>query len=308
MGWLEAGDLQALIWGAHPKPTMQEKVRTLMIDRVWNRFQLDAFSMNEKAMTTFAEHLYHQKAVTLFGYVQSIYHFAQFIRTSPFQGITFKGIFTTAELLIPSVRHFIEETFQCKVFNRYSSLELGNVACECQAHNGMHTNIENNYVEILCDGSPAKTGVPGELIITNLNNLGMPFIRYRIGDIGTWHIDQDCVCGRASPKLVSIEGRIIDSFFTYDGKIIWSGFLAAIFNRFAHPAIKQFRIVQKSLKLTIVYLVSEGEVPRLVLDDIVNAIQSALGEEVNVNFEFLKQISPLPSGKHQYAISELNRR
>ena len=157
-----------------------------MIDQVWNRFPMNAFMMTDESMTAFAERVRRQRPRILFGYATSIYRFAQFIRNSPFQDIAFDSIFTSAELLHPSVRQYIEETFHCKVYDRYGTMELGGVACECEAHTGLHISAENNYVEILSDGLPAEAGEVGDLIVTNLNNRGMPFIRYRIGDAGAW--------------------------------------------------------------------------------------------------------------------------
>jgi phenylacetate-CoA ligase len=302
-GW-KLGDLQAFIWGGRMKPPLLKKLRAWMIDWVWNRVKLNAFLMNEKDMVAFAKRMQRQRPRILFGYVSSVNQFAQFIRQSPYTDITFDGIFTTSECLLPSVRKFIEETFRGKVYDRYSSLDVGGVACECAAHTGLHVSVENNYVEILQDGSPALPGEVGEIIVTNLNNLGMPFIRYSIGDAGAWSDDENCSCGRASPMISTIEGRLVDSFLTRDGRRVWSG---APFICLAHPSIKQFQVVQKTLDKLVVRLVQNSEIPQSQLNEILQAIQYTFGNNVVVEFEFMDEIPPLPSGKHSYIISELNR-
>ena len=308
MGWAgwELGDLQALIWGANINPGLTRRMRARLIDWVWNRFQTDAFVMTDQTMTAFAQRIRRQRPPILFGYATSLYRFAQFIGRSPYQDITFKGVFASAELLLPSVREFIENTFRCRVFNRYGTLELGGVACECEAHTGLHVSMENNYVEILCNGYPAEPGKVGDIIVTNLNNLGMPFIRYSIGDGGAWYLGTNCTCGRVSPMLQAVEGRIVDSFKTRDGRVVWAGFAGAAFHCLDHPAIKQFQAVQKSLDNIIVRLVPDGEIPQPVLEEISHAIQAVFGENVVVDFEFPDAIPALPSGKHRYAVSELN--
>jgi phenylacetate-CoA ligase len=273
---------------------------------VWNRFSMNAFMMTDESMTAFAGHVRRHRPRILFGYATSIYRFAQFVRNNPFQDIGFDSIFTSAELLHPFARQYIEETFQCKVYDRYGTLELGGVACECEAHAGLHISTENNYVEVLCGGLPAEAGEVGDLIVTNLNNRGMPFIRYRIGDAGAWDEADACPCGRASPKLKSLEGRIVDSFKTADGRIVWSGFAGAAFRCLTHPTIAQFQVIQKSLDKMVVRLVPVGEVPQAILDQIAQAVRATFGDRINVEFEFWQEIPPLPSGKHQYAISELN--
>ena len=301
------GDVHAMIWGAPQNPTLSRKIRIALIDLTWNRFQVNAFELTNDSLTTFAKHVQRQAPHILFGYATSLYHFAQFIRQSPYLNITFHGVISTSELLLPPVRQFIEETFRCKVFDRYATLELGGIACECEAHTGLHISMENNYVEILCHGSPAKTGEVGDFIVTNLNNFGMPFIRYSVGDAGAWYTGENCSCGRDSSMLEMIEGRLVDSFYTRDGRKVWSGFAGAGFRCLAHPAIKQFQVVQKTLDKMVVRLVVDGELPQSAAEEIKLAFKAAYGENITVDLEFLNEIPPLRSGKHQYAVSEINK-
>ena len=310
IGWAGCGlgDRHAFIWGVSQQMNWRQKTRSRLIDSVWNRFLINAFAMTDETMTNFARRISREKPKVLFGYATALFRFAQFVRTSPFKEITFNGIISSSETLLPQVRQFLEETFQCKVYNRYGTLELGGVACECEAHTGLHISMENNYVEILCDGLPAKTGTAGEIIVTNLNNLGMPFIRYSIGDAGAWYSGEDCPCGRKLPMLKTIDGRLVESFYTRDGRTVWSGFTGAAYRCLAHPTIKQFQVVQKNLDKMVVRLVPNGTVPRQILDEISQAIQISYGDRVVVEFEFLDEIPLLPSGKHSYAISEMNRK
>jgi phenylacetate-CoA ligase len=305
LGW-KLGDNHAWIYIAPTRPSLREKARVEIADWAWNRFQLNACSMTEESMTTFARRLRRQKTKLLWCCTSSLYHFAQYIRTSPYRDITFDGIFTTAEVLLPAVRQFIEETFRCRVFNRYGTMELGGVACECQAHTGYHICADSNYIEILHRGLPAKPEELGPIIVTNLNNRAMPFIRYSIGDVGAWTAAENCPCGRSAPMLSAIEGRITEMFQTRDGRYVRAAFSGG-FRCLAHPAIKQFQIIQKSLDKIVVRLVPDGEIPQSVLDEITQTVQATFGRNVMVDFEFPTEIAPLPSGKHQYAISELNR-
>jgi phenylacetate-CoA ligase len=308
LGWagLKVGDQHALIWGASFNPIAGKKIRAYLINQVWNRFQINAFAMTDKSMALFAERISHQKPRILFGYATSIYCFAQFVRRSPYTGMKFDGIFTSAETLLPPMRDVIEETFNCRVFNRYGTLELGGVACECEAHTGMHISGENNYVEILHQDCPTEPGEVGDLIVTNLINLGMPFIRYSIGDTASWSIEGDCPCGRVAPMLSMIEGRITEMFQTRDGRYVRAAFSGG-YSCLTHPSIKQFQVIQKSLDRMVIRLVLDGEMHQHSLDNIVQTIKDIFGDNVLVDFEFLDEIPHLPSGKHQYAISELNR-
>ncbi len=107
--------------------------------------------------------------------------------------------------------------------------------------------------------------------------------------------------------LENFEGRIGDTFINLDGNKISSRFLTATFNGLAHPSISQYQIVQKSLSLTIVRMILADKVPQSILDQISQLIRDALGNNVEVTFEIVKEIPPLPSGKHQFLMSEVKK-
>jgi phenylacetate-CoA ligase len=304
-GW-ELGQPNAFIWGSNFEVSSAQSLRTRLIEWVWNRFTTNAFVLSQASLAAFTAQVQQRRPKLLFGYASSLHRFAQFVKENPaYHDITFNGIFSSAEVLLPSVRQYLEDTFHCKVFNRYGSKELGGIACECEAHTGLHLSAENNYVEILFAGRPAQPGEMGDIIVTNLNNLGMPFIRYLTEDVGNWSEEKDCPCGRAAPMLQTIEGRLVDSFKTRDGRTAWAGFAGAGYSGLAHPSIKQFQIVQKSLDLIVVRLVKTGEVPQSTLNELEKTFKTAFGDNVEVQFEFPAEIPVLPSGKHRYAISEL---
>lgn len=303
-GW-RLGQCHAYIWGANFEVSTQQALRTRLLDWTWNRFLTNAFLLTEESLAAFTAQVRRRRPKLLFGYASSLHRFAQYVREQGYTDIRFDGIFSSAEVLLSAVRQVIEETFGCRVFDRYGSKELGGIACECAAHTGLHISAENNYVEILRDGRPAAPGEQGDLVVTNLNNLGMPFIRYLNGDLGAWYTGPACPCGRAAPLLAPVQGRIVDTFQTRDGRAAWAGFAGAGYSALAHPSIKQFQVVQKSLDLIVVRLVKAGEIPPAVLEQLVKTIHIAFGENVAVQFEFPAEIPVLPSGKHRYAISEL---
>jgi phenylacetate-CoA ligase len=304
-GW-KMGQLHAYIWGSNFEETASHALRNRLIDWEWNRFLANGFTLTEEKMAAFAEKVHHLRPRVLFGYASCLYRFAQYVRQSPYRDITFDGVISSAEVLNPVVRKVIEETFECGVFNRYGTKELGGVACECDKHRGLHTSMENNFVEIIVDGHHAQPGEIGGIIVTNLNNWGMPFIRYEIGDEGAWEIEGECPCGRSSQRLKSIEGRIVDQFVTRDGRASWAGFAGDGYSSLlAQPYIKQFQIIQESLDKITVRLVKDGEIPASLLARLTQTLKTAFGEEITVEFEFPDQITVLPSGKHRYALSRV---
>lgn len=301
-GW-RFGQLHAYIWGANFEVPTAQSLRTRLMDWVLNRFLTNAYVLSEESMDAFANRVRRQRPCILFGYASSLYRFAQFVREREFDDIIFEGIFSSAEVLYLRQRQFIEETFRCKMFNRYGTRDLGGMACECAAHTGLHTSTENNYIEILRDGEPAKPGKIGDIIVTNLNNYGMPFVRYSIEDMGAWSTIEHCPCGRELPLMDLVQGRRVDMFKTRDGRTVWGGFASPLFGM---EGVKQFQVVQKSLDLVVARIVKEGKLDQAQLDTIERAVKIALGYNVEVRFEFPDEIPVLDSGKYRYAISEIS--
>ena len=94
-----------------------------------------------------------------------------------------RPFYSSSQVLPDQSRRMIEETFGCGVFDKYGSREFSGIAYECDFHSGHHVMDESYIVEILKNGEPARPGEIGEVVITDLNNFCLPYIRYRIGDL-----------------------------------------------------------------------------------------------------------------------------
>src|SRR5258707_764531 len=125
---------------------------------------------------------------------------------------------SSSQTLPASSRAVMEDAFGCKVFDKYGAREFSGIAYECEAHEGHHVVAEGYIVETLRDGQPAKPGEVGEIVITDLNNYCMPFIRYRIGDLAEVLPEATCRCGRGAPRLGAIEGRVQSIIQGTDGR------------------------------------------------------------------------------------------
>src|SRR4029078_11767360 len=122
-----------------------------------------------------------------------------------------------AERLYPADRVVVEEAFGRAVFETYGCREVMLMATECEAHAGLHTSMETLVVEVVVreggngTSRAARPGELGEVVITDLTNHAMPFIRYANGDLAIPAEPGTCACGRAHPRLASIEGRVTET-------------------------------------------------------------------------------------------------
>ncbi len=301
-GW-KFGDPHAYLWGLTLDQPFKQRARSKLMNFALNRFISDAYVLSEESMRDLARQIQRRKPKLLFGYSSSLFHFARFVQEEDLHDVKLQAVFSSAEVLHSHQREVIEEVFGCKVFNRYGALETGGLACECEAHTAMHISIENCVIEVLNGDEPAQPGEPGQVVITNLNNYGFPFIRYRLGDNARLSQLDSCPCGRQHPMLEKVEGRQVDMFKTKDGRTVWGDFQSTVFEV---EGIKQFQIVQKSLDLILIRLVIDEGFQKPQLDVIERTVKKVMGPETEVKFEFLDSI-PLGSlGKFRYVISEIS--
>src|SRR5262249_20792418 len=133
--------------------------------------------------------------------------------------------------------------------------EVALIACECTEHCGLHLNVDNLYVEFLReDGSPCAPDEVGYVVLTDLNNYGMPFIRYRIGDLGI-PTNRDCPCGRGLPLMEGVTGRTMDIIHLPDGRHLTGLFFTHILLQHDFPGLESFQFEQTApdcMKLRIV--------------------------------------------------------
>jgi phenylacetate-CoA ligase len=111
-----------------------------------------------------------------------------------------------AEALPPSLRRLLEEEHGVLTRQSFGTADLGLVAYECAAADGMHV-MEDAVLEV-CDpetGATLPAGETGEMVCT-VNHPAYPMIRLGTGDLSVV-TDAPCPCGRTSPRMLGWRGR-----------------------------------------------------------------------------------------------------
>lgn len=110
------------------------------------------------------------------------------------------------ELLTEDLRKRAIDFFGVPVAGMYGSEEMNSIAYECPDHH-MHVLQDNVIVEIQNENGICREG-EGEAIITNLNNYGMPLIRYnQMDQILIDHEHANCQYCHSSQTIKLIKGR-----------------------------------------------------------------------------------------------------
>lgn len=177
----------------------------------------------------------------------------------------------------------------------YGSTE-GARCCECETGQGYHTLPEVGFIEIV-DPVTYKVLKPGEtgmLLFTRFSIEGLPLLRYAIGDI-TFMIDEKCGCGRNTPRIGPILGRV-DDRMKINGVNVFPSAVEEIVLRI--PQVSQYYLevyMSDNFRDKLrVYISSDQveyeRVPGKLSAIVEEKIRSMLGVRVEVIFQKLDEI------------------
>ena len=111
---------------------------------------------------------------------------------------------------VPAIRAAIESLWPgATVFDHHGMTEVGPVTYQCPSRPGMLHVLENAYLPEVIDpqtGAAMAGGEIGELVLTTLDRIGSPLLRYRTGDLVCPRARGACDCGRNDLVL---EGGIL---------------------------------------------------------------------------------------------------
>lgn len=306
-GWYDIagadlGESCAILWGAvrdiHNDYSIFDRMKDYLIS---GEIYLNAFNLSNMRKEKFLNLCRYLRPRLLRGYVTAIRDFARYLEESGKSFPKIKGIILAAETVDPEIQEYIEQIFDAPSYNTYGGRELSLIAMECKCKNGLHETSENNYVEfedIDIDGLKDC----GNVIVTNLNNYAMPFIRYRIGDIGIKSKLNQCACGRGLPLIERIIGRSTDIFKFKDGTKIAGEMFIHLMKEFP---IEEYQFIQNSYtKITL--RTTCKKILDAELRDVIGATyRRYLPDGVTLIVEVVDNIRKTATGKFRFVYSDI---
>jgi glycosyltransferase involved in cell wall biosynthesis/phenylacetate-coenzyme A ligase PaaK-like adenylate-forming protein/MoaA/NifB/PqqE/SkfB family radical SAM enzyme len=233
------------------------------------------------------------------GYVGSLYIFAKYCIDNNIQINGLNSVIPSSENLYDYQRQTMEQAFKCKVYEEYCCNDGGACAWECQKREGLHYAMERAIIE----------EEHGKMIVTDLWNLAMPFIRYENGD-SVKFFDSKCSCGRQLP-LIKVKGRTNDIIITPNGVItptflMHHGIGLVGVDKDKHNFRSGFRAVQyvqKPGNILAVNVVKNSWCTSLDIENFRKDLNEFVaGLYVNINF--VDNIPATQKGKRSFVINE----
>ncbi len=310
-GWAGSrmGRRTLFLWGGavgQPGRTQQWKDR--LYNALFARRVLNSFHMTESNLGDYAAAMDRYRPEIIVAYVSPLVRLARWmLQTGRRPAFRARGIIAAAEPLHEFQRALLEQAFSCPVWNTYGCREFMLVAAECERRTGLHVNADHLLVELLHSGSTSaqvEPGDAGDVVVTDLFNYGMPFIRYVNGDRAV-PAQTPCGCGRGLPTLARVEGRVLDAIRTPDGHILPGEFFPHLLKEVA--GVQRFQVVQRRLDRLELAIVRGPGFDAGALPFIRAELAKVLGDSVTLECNFVDDIPLTASGKLRVTVSELDR-
>jgi phenylacetate-coenzyme A ligase PaaK-like adenylate-forming protein len=304
-GWAGSrmGRRTLFLWGgAVGEPSRAHRFKDRIYNTVFARAMLDSFHMSEANIAEYAEAIDRYRPEIIVAYVGPLVRLAQWLIATGRRIWQPHSIIGAAEALHEFQREIIEQAFGCPAFNTYGCREFMLIAAECEQHRGLHVSTDHLVVE-LCQPTGATATQSGEVVITDLFNYGMPFVRYANGDRATASAGH-CACGRGLPLLARVDGRVLDAIRTPAGHVLPGEFFPHMLKDV--NGLQRFQLVQRKLDRLDLSIVRGADFDDTSLAYIRREVGKVLGDSVALHCHFVDDIPLTPSGKLRVTVSELS--
>jgi phenylacetate-CoA ligase len=305
--WMDIviGDKTALLWGTSFDLKETRKVLNALRGWLSNTHLFSAYTMDVTTLSSYLKALRRFRPSLLIGYPSALTHFAQSMLELGQDMIRPKVVQVSGETLYDWQREVLEDAFKADVYDHYGCREFGALARECRMHKGFHIACERVVIEARpAAGAEAREEL-SELLITDLDNFGMPFIRYAIEDLGTITWDE-CECGLKLPRLSTTIGRTFDVIRAPNGNYLLGTFWSILLKTV--KGVERFQVIQEALDKITIALVPTDEFSDRSRDYVVRKIREACGPEMKIRFEIMPDLAPTAAGKYRFVISKIGLR
>jgi phenylacetate-CoA ligase len=303
-GWAGAGPgtKQVYLWGtALGGVAPWKRLKTALHERLYRHEVLSCFEYGDATAPEFLRRLNRARPDVIVAYTNPLYALALFLDEHGLTPHRPRALVVGAEKLYGFQRELIERVFQAPVFETYGSREFMLLGAECDRHAGLHLTSEHILVEVLDDdGRPTADGEEGNVVVTDLYNYGMPFVRYANGDRVIAGGDA-CTCGRGLPLLKQVVGRRLDRLTTPDGRMIPGELFPYVLKDF--PSVRRYQVVQQEPDQIDLRLVLRGEQRETEKARIETELRAVLGPSIRLALIEVDEIPLTRAGKLQVVVN-----
>lgn len=265
----------------------------------WGMYRFSTLYMNEENLPFYIEQLNKTNASFIRGYSAGVLTLAQYIKEHNIPlNIHLKGIYMTSEAFAESSRKFISDVFNCPVIGQYGHTEMSVFAYQ-HINDSMYECLPfYGYTEILDEkGRQVEKGEVGEIVVTGFSQIGLPFIRYKTGDLALYKGTNKGVV-----LIDAIQGRTVDYLYDKEGKKVF--LTGAIFGGHikAFNYISQWQLVQNEIGKISVDIIKGSGYNKEIEEEIIKFFDGFNIEAIPYYVSFIKKQN---NGKQKFLIQNI---
>lgn len=259
-----------------------------------NIYYVDSSDLGNDHLEEMRQIILEKKPRIIFSYASTLVELAKHIATTDSRPEEFsmQSVLTAGEGISESNRKFLERVFGCKVYRRYSDMELGILAQDLGDGGDYLLNYGSYYFECLKIDSDelADSGEVGRIVITDLFNYAFPMIRYDTGDLGI----MENKGGNEFPVLKEIYGRSRDCVYATNGAVISPAKISVMM--WGLEGVKQWQFIQDTIDEYCLKLNCDKSIDA---KSILDKMKSVLGQNAKIGIKYVDEIPVLSSNKRR---------
>lgn len=154
---------------------------------IYGKYHFSTLYMNENTLKYYIRDLNRFSPKIMRGYPSGILDICNYIKEHNV-GIHFqlRSLYLTSEYFDKKEADFIESVLHCPVYGQYGHTEMSVFAYQEPHSLSYKCSPLYGCTEVLKDGRQVEVGQTGEIYVTGFSQRGVPFIRYRTGDLAVY--------------------------------------------------------------------------------------------------------------------------
>jgi phenylacetate-CoA ligase len=280
MGW-RPGMATIIVWGSDRDIGKSTPWRTRLYLDLCRDYTVDGYRLTPETTQRVLGLIRRHQPVAISGFTSMLEYVArEVLETKPsLESGSVKTAWNGGEMLFREQADVFRSAFGVPVLNRYGGRELGAMACQFEAGMPLRVLRPWLFAEIVDDdGKPAGPGESGRLLWTSTICRGTPFLRYDVGDLGTYEPAGTSESG--IHEILELQGRVGSLLRLPTGRVINNLFWNHLFKGI--PEVEQFQIIDRGKDGLRILLKGKGFSPsretecRTVLDGLLGDMPKEL--------------------------------
>lgn len=309
VGFRSGEDIGLALRGRTVQGANKGEGRLWMFEPIRKHLILSTDHLIPENMPRYLAVIRHWQCTYIQAFPSAVLPLAKWLDENPAPDITerIRGILLYSENVPEYQMRLLKRVFSCPVLKHYGHSERVLMAGSMPNDDRYFIWPQYGYCELVdFAGNPiTQPGVLGEIVGTSFDNLVMPFVRYRTGDLAILSDRPGHPALPGYPAFESIEGRLQEFLVTKDHRLISICTMgSAHFEDLVDVDAMQYE--QSTPGNVVIKVVSKSSLSDGSRNRIVQAVAEKTQHGCAVEMQVVSNLSRTPHGKHQMLIQHLD--